>query len=53
MKKFWKKVAEWGVVGLLVTLGMTAAGVDPITSRAAGAAMESASDAAIERHVEE
>jgi hypothetical protein len=53
MKKFLQKIAEWGVVGLLVTVAANLGGLDPITSKTIGTAAEGASDAAIERHLEE
>ncbi|MCG8392746.1 MAG: hypothetical protein MI745_06655 [Pseudomonadales bacterium] len=53
MKKFLKKVSEWGVVGLLVGFGLSFTGLDPVTSKTISTAAESASDAAIERHIEE
>jgi len=51
MKNFLKKVGEWGLVGVIVAMGMSALGMDPTTSKMIGSAAESASDAAIERHV--
>jgi len=53
MKGFLKKVGEWGLVGILVTFGLSFTGLDPVTSKAVGTAAENASDAAIERYIEE
>lgn len=53
MKRFLKKVSEWGIVGILVTLGLSSAGVDLATSKTVGSVAEEASDRAIERHTED
>lgn len=51
MKKFLKKVGEWGLVGLIVTIAANSLGLDAATSKMIGGAAEQASDQAIERHV--
>jgi len=51
MKKFLAKVSEWGLVGVVVAMGLSALGMDAGTSKMIGGAAEQASDQAIERHV--
>lgn len=48
--KFLKKVGEWGLVGLVVTIVANSLGLDAGTSKAIGSMAEEASDQAIERH---
>lgn len=53
MKQFLKKVSEWGLVGILVTFGLSFTGIDPTVGKVVGNAAEQASDNAIERYTEE